>query len=147
MGCYKGEKIGLVEQNQDFRGHSIYDEWRNYSRTYFSGERMMIVTINYKFLNLKIFCWLSILHLNQENFKIVVKNDTPSGAQAPARGTIFLSEILMLVSSISYLSMGKIAKWFFDRKTFRFFKIVRFKISKILKFCSLREIFSVFFRW
>ena len=69
------------------------------------------------------------------------KNDSPSGAWAPPRGTKFLSEILILVSSISYLSMVKKAKWFFDGKM-SFFKIVWSKISKILKFCSLREIFQ-----
>ena len=34
----------------------------------------------------------------------------------PPRGTIFLSEMLKLVSSVSYLSMAKKAKWFFDGK-------------------------------
>ena len=43
-----------------------------------------------------------------------------SGAWAPPRGTIFLSEILILVSSISYLSMVKRAKWFFDGKNLIF---------------------------
>ena len=48
------------------------------------------------------------------------KNDPPPGACTPPRGTIFLSEILILVSSMSYLSMFKKAKWFFDGKKFNF---------------------------
>ena len=31
------KKISLVEPNQDFKGQSIYDELRNYPKTYFSG--------------------------------------------------------------------------------------------------------------
>ena len=31
------KKISLVERNQDFKGQSIYDELRNYPKTYFSG--------------------------------------------------------------------------------------------------------------
>ena len=50
------------------------------------------------------------------------KNDLPSGACTPTGGTIFLSEILILVSSISYLSMVKKAKSFFDGKKFNFSK-------------------------
>ena len=46
------------------------------------------------------------------------KNDSPSEAWAPPEGTIVLCEILILVSFISYLSMVKKAKWFFDGKTF-----------------------------
>ena len=46
----------------------------------------------------------------------------PSGACAPPGGTIFLSGILILVSSISYLSMVKNVKWFFDGKKFNFSK-------------------------
>ena len=45
------------------------------------------------------------------------KNNLHSGAKAPFRGTLFLFEILILVSSISYHSMFKKAKWFFDGKT------------------------------
>ena len=45
------------------------------------------------------------------------KNDTPSGACA-----IFLSEILILVISMSYLFMVKNAEWFFDEKKFNFSK-------------------------
>ena len=45
-------------------------------------------------------------------------NDSPSEAWAPPEGTIVLCEILILVSFISYLSMVKKAKWFFDGKTF-----------------------------
>ena len=47
-------------------------------------------------------------------------NDFPSGARAPPGGTIFLSQILILVSSISHLSMVKKAKWFFDGKNLIF---------------------------
>ena len=50
------------------------------------------------------------------------KNDPPSVVCAPPRGTIFLFEILILVSSVSYLSMVKKAKWFFDGKKFNFSK-------------------------
>ena len=48
------------------------------------------------------------------------KNDSPSGAWTPPGGTIFLSEILILVSSISHLSIVKKAKWFFDGKNLIF---------------------------
>ena len=41
------------------------------------------------------------------------KNDPPLGPCAPPGGTIFLSEILILVISISHLSMVRKAKWFF----------------------------------
>ena len=37
MVHYKWEKISIVEQNQDFRGQAIYNELRNYSKTYFSS--------------------------------------------------------------------------------------------------------------
>ena len=79
--------------------------------------------------------------LKSATFQNNGKNDSLSGAWAPPGGRKFLSEILILVSSISYLSMVKKAKWFFDGKM-SFFKIVWSKISKILKFCSLREIFQ-----
>ena len=35
-------------------------------------------------------------------------------------GTIFLSKIFILVSTISYLSMAKEAKWLFDGKKLNF---------------------------
>ena len=35
MACNKSEKNGLAEQNQDFRGQSIYYELINYPKTYF----------------------------------------------------------------------------------------------------------------
>ena len=50
------------------------------------------------------------------------KNDPPSGPCAPPKGPIFLSETLILVSSISYLSMVKKSKWFFDGKKSNFSK-------------------------
>ena len=50
------------------------------------------------------------------------KNDPPSEAGAPHGGTMFLSEILVLVSSVSYLSMVKKANCFFDGKKFNFSK-------------------------
>ena len=56
------------------------------------------------------------------NFQNNGKNDLPSQACAPPRGTISLSEILILVGSISYLSMVEKAKWFFDGKKFSFYK-------------------------
>ena len=50
------------------------------------------------------------------------KNDPPSGASAPPGSTIFLFEILILVSSISNLSLVEKAKWFFDGRKFNFYK-------------------------
>ena len=50
------------------------------------------------------------------------KNDFSSGPCAPHGGTICLSEILILVSSITYLSMVKIGKWFLDEEKFSFSK-------------------------
>ena len=50
------------------------------------------------------------------------KNDPLSGVCTPPGGTIFLSEILILVSSISYLSVVKKAKRFFDEKKINFSK-------------------------
>ena len=38
--------------------------------------------------------------------------------------------------------MVKKDKWFFDGKKFWFFKIIRLKISKILKFSGLRDFFN-----
>ena len=82
----------------------------------------MLVTINHKVFKLKIFCWFSILHQNLLNFKNG-RNDTPSRNRAPPLSAIFPSEILILVSSISYLSTVKKAKWLFDGKTFIFFSL------------------------
>ena len=52
------------------------------------------------------------------------KNDPPSGPCASPGGTIFLSKILILVSSISLvdISLVKKAKWVFDEKIFNFSK-------------------------
>ena len=50
------KKAGFVEQIQDFRGQPIYRELRNYPKTYFSGYRMMLVTITNKILSLNFFC-------------------------------------------------------------------------------------------
>ena len=52
------------------------------------------------------------------------KNDPPSGPCVPPGGTMFLSKILILVSSISLvdISLVKKAKWFFDEKIFNFSK-------------------------
>ena len=63
---------------------------------------MMIVTINLKILNLKIFLTEHFAPKSAK-FQNNSKNNPPSGAQAPPGGTIFLSEILILVSSILYL--------------------------------------------
>ena len=136
-------KIGPIERNQDFRGLPIYHEIPNYTKTYFSGYKMMLATINNKKLSFKSFCWLTHFTPKSAKFQNNSKNDSPSGTWAPPGGTIFLSKILILVSSISYFSMAK--KGFLIGKIW-FFKIVRLKISKILKFCSLRVIFSIFFR-
>ena len=77
---------------------------------------MMLVTINNKILNLKFF--LLIQHFMPKSAKLQnnSKNDPPSGSCAPPGSTIFFSEILTLVSSVSYLCMVKNAKWFFDGK-------------------------------
>ena len=71
------------------------------------------------------------------------KNDLTSGTSTPPRGTIFLSEILILVSSISYLSMVKKAKWFFDGKktNFQNINVKNFKNLEIL--WSKRDFFQV----
>ena len=58
--------------------------------------------------------------LKSATFQNNGKNDSLSGAWAPPGGRKFLSEILILVSSISYLSMVKRAKWFFDGKNLIF---------------------------
>ena len=50
------------------------------------------------------------------------KSDPPSGPCAQPGGTICLSEILILVSSMSYISILKKAKWFLDGKIFKFSK-------------------------
>ena len=68
-------------------------------------------------------------------------NVSYSGASAPPGGTTFFTEILILVSSISYLSMVQKAKQLFMGKI-QFFKIKRLKISKILKFCGQERFFS-----
>ena len=100
---------------------------------------MMLLTIDNKLLNLKIFCSLIISSQNQHNFKIMVKLTPPSGPCAPPGETISLSKILILVSSISYLSMVKKAKWFFDGKKNQFLKIMRLKIEI---FQSKRNVFN-----
>ena len=68
------------------------------------------------------------------------KNYPPSGSCAPLGGTIFLSEILILVSSISYLSTVKKAKWFLMGKNliFQNDKVENFKNLEIL--CSKRDL-------
>ena len=50
------------------------------------------------------------------------RNDPPLGTGAPPKGTIFLSEIFVLVSSISHLSMDKKLKCLFNGKAFNFLK-------------------------
>ena len=123
------KKISLVEWNQDFKVQPIYHELRSYPKTYFSGWRMMLVTINNKILNMKIFYWL---HFTPKSAKLQInsKNDLLSG---PC--TIFLSEILILVSSVSYLPMVKKPKWVFDGKKFNFSKqyVENFKDLEILR--------------
>ena len=110
------KKISLVEQNQDFKGHPIYYELRNCPKTYFSGYRML-VTITNKILNFKQHFMPKSATFQNNN-----KNDSPSGACTPPGGTMFLSEILILVGSNSYLSMVEKAKWFFERNKFNFSK-------------------------
>ena len=95
---------------------------------------MMLAAINNKKLSLKIFCWLK-----SAKFQNNSKNDTPSGGWALSGGTILLSEILILVSFISYLSMIKKAKWFFEGKIWFFFFFR--KILKSWNF-AVKDIFS-----
>ena len=83
--------------------------------------------------------------VSQHNCQNSSKNDPPSGLWAPPRGTIFLSEILILVRSISYLSMVKKPKWFLIANN-SVFQNNAWEISKILKIWGLRDIFSFFFR-
>ena len=70
----------------------------------------MLVNINHKTLNLKIFCRHSILHQNQQNLKITVKMMPLQGPGHHPEAQNFLTEILILVSFISCLSMVKKAK-------------------------------------
>ena len=70
----------------------------------------MLVTINNKILNFKIFLLTQHFTPKSAKFQNNAKNDPRSGYCAPPGGTIFLSEILILVISISYLSMVEKAK-------------------------------------
>ena len=83
--------------------------------------------------------------LKSATFQNNGKNDSPSGAWAPPRCTKFLSEILILVSSISYLPMVKKAKWFFHGKIF-FFQNTMVKNFKNLEILQSKRDFSIFFR-
>ena len=76
----------------------------------------MLVTTNSKILNLENFLLTEPSALKSAKFQNDGKNDPTSGTCTQSGGTIFLSEILILVSSISYLSMVKKTKWFFDGK-------------------------------
>ena len=82
----------------------------------------MLVTTNNKILNLKIFLLTQHFAPKSAKCQNSSKNDPTSGTCTPPRGTIFLSEILILVSSVSHLSMIKKAKWFFDGKKINFSK-------------------------
>ena len=70
------------------------------------------------------------------------KNDPPSGACASSGGIIFLSAILILVSSISYLSMIKKINGFLIGKNsiFQNNKVKSFKNLEILQ--SKRDFFN-----
>ena len=73
----------------------------------------MLITINSKILN---FFFLTQYFIPKSSkFENNAKNDLPSGACSTPGGTIYLSETLILVISISYL-LVKTAKWFFDGK-------------------------------
>ena len=73
----------------------------------------MLITVNSKILN---FFFLTQYFIPKSSkFENSAKNDSPSGACSTPGGTIYLSEILILVISISYL-LVKTAKWFFDGK-------------------------------
>ena len=83
---------------------------------------MILVTINNKILNLNFFLLTQHYTTKSAKFQNNGKNDPPSGTCASPGGTIFFSEILILVISVSYISMVKKAKWFFDGKKFSFSK-------------------------
>ena len=95
---------------------------------------MMLVTINKKILNLKFFLLTEHFAPKSAKYQNNGKNDPTSGTCTPPGGTIFLSEILILFSSISYLAMVKKAKWFFDGKKLNFSKEQGRKSQKSLNF-------------
>ena len=72
----------------------------------------MLVAINQNILKLNFFLLTQHFAPKPAKFQNSGKNNFPSGVWAPPGDTIFLSEILILVSSISYLSMVKTAKWY-----------------------------------
>ena len=82
--------------------------------------------------------------LKSATFQNNGKNYSLSGAWAPPGGRKFLSEILILVSSISYLSMVKKAKWFFHGKNF-FFQNSMVETFKNLEILQSKRDFSIFF--
>ena len=82
---------------------------------------MMLVTINNK-IDTETFLLTQHFTPKSAKFQNKSKNNPPSGPCIPPRGTIFLSKILILVSSTSYLSMVKQAKWFFDGNKLNFSK-------------------------
>ena len=102
----------------------------------------MLVTISNKILNLKIFLLTQHFAPKSAKFQNNSKNDAPSGPCTPPGGTIFLSEILILVSSIFYLSVVKKAIWFFEGKKliFQNNKVENFKNLEILQ--SKRDFFN-----
>ena len=100
---------------------------------------MVLVTINNKILKWKFFLLTQLFAPKLVKLQNNNKNDFISGPCTPPGGTIFLSEMLILVSSISYLSMVKKAKWFFDEKNSIF-------QNKKVKLFGPTEIFSIFFR-
>ena len=63
------------------------------------------------------------------------KNDPPLWPCTPPRGTIFLSESLILFNSISFPSIVKKNKWFLEGKnlTFQNKKVENFKNLEILQ--------------
>ena len=95
---------------------------------------MMLVTINNKILNSKIFCWLSILHQNQQNFKITIKMIPLHGpAHHPEVQYFYLK--VWYCSVLYYFSLWSKKKWFFDGKNLNFQnkKVENFKNLEILQ--------------
>ena len=75
-------------------------------------------------------------------FQNNAKNDPPSGTCVPPGGTIFLSQIFILVISIPYLSMVKKDKWFFDGKKINFSKYQGQNFKNIELLRSKRDFFN-----
>ena len=105
-----------------------------------------MMTINNKILKLQsvLLTQHIIYHAKICKISKYQKSDTPLWACTPPWGKIFLSEVLIVVSSISYLSMVEKATWFFDGKKsiFENNKVKNVKNLEILQ--SKRDFFQFF---